>query len=118
MLYRMWRSASILRGDDNPAMRQPDYNVLCLGTPNENPDRTVRYMNPAALAIASSVGVFLGVVVCLEIGYRLGRRSAGALAQVAFEGIGAMEAAVFALLGLLLAFSFAGSTDGSTRVAS
>ncbi len=67
-------------------------------------------MNPAALAIASSVGVFLGMVVCLEIGYRLGRHSAERLTRVAFEGIGAMEGAVFALLGLLLAFSFAGST--------
>lgn len=51
---------------------------------------------------------FAGILACLEIGYRLGRRGADDLAH---EGVGAMEAAVFALLGLLLAFSFAGGTS-------
>lgn len=60
------------------------------------------------LAVALAVGAFAGIMVCLEVGYRLGRRRSEDVAQ---EGIGALEAAVFALLGLLLAFSFAGGTS-------
>src|SRR5256885_912298 len=66
-------------------------------------------MNPAGWAAAVAVGLFLGMVVCLEIGYRLGRNSENP--DLAHEGIGAIEAAVFALLGLLLGFSFAGGTS-------
>jgi hypothetical protein len=62
-------------------------------------------MHPTQWATALSIGVFFGIVACLEAGYRLGRRSSDDLAH---EGIGAIEAAVFALLGLLLGFSFAG----------
>ena len=57
-----------------------------------------------------SVGAFAGILACLEIGYRLGHRRTE---ETAHEGIGAIEASVFALLGLLLAFSFAG---GSSRL--
>jgi len=65
-------------------------------------------MNPAQWAVALSIGVFVGMVACLEVGYRLGRRGSEDLAH---EGIGTIEAAVFALLGLLLGFSFAGATS-------
>ena len=60
------------------------------------------------LAVALAVGAFVGILACLEVGYRLGRRRSE---DVTLEGIGALEAAVFALLGLLLAFSFAGGTS-------
>ena len=65
-------------------------------------------MHTALWAVALSVGAFAGIVVCLEVGYRLGRRRSE---DMTHEGIGAIEAAVFALLGLLLAFSFAGGTS-------
>ncbi len=65
-------------------------------------------MSSAQMGVALSVGAFAGILACLEIGYRLGRRRSE---EIAHEGIGAIEAAVFALLGLLLAFSFAGSTS-------
>ena len=65
-------------------------------------------MSPPALAAALTVALFLGMVVCLELGYRLGGRDAK-LAPKAHEGIGAIEAAIFALLGLLLGFAFAGA---------
>jgi len=67
-------------------------------------------MNSAQVAAALSVGLFVGMVVCLEVGYRLGRRSSENLA-LTHEGIGAIEASVFALLGLLLGFSLAGGTS-------
>ena len=67
-------------------------------------------MNPEQVAAALSVGLFFGMVVCLEVGYRLGRRSSEN-PELAHEGVGAIEAAVFALLGLLLGFSLAGGTS-------
>ncbi|MDQ6705285.1 MAG: DUF4239 domain-containing protein [Acidobacteriota bacterium] len=68
-------------------------------------------MNPAGLAIALSIGVFVGMAACLEVGYRVGRRRSEVQPELAFQGIGAIEASVFALLGLLLAFILAGSTS-------
>ena len=62
-------------------------------------------MNPSEWAIALSVSVFFGIIACMEAGFRLGTRRH---ADSAYEGIGAIEAAVFALLGLLLGFSMAG----------
>jgi hypothetical protein len=68
-------------------------------------------MNPTHAAIAVSTGLFFGILLCLEIGYRVGRRNAAIHPEWAHEGIGVIEAAVFALLGLLLGFSFAGATS-------
>jgi hypothetical protein len=49
-----------------------------------------------------------GMVACLEGGYRLGRRN---LAAGRYKNLGAIETAVFGLLGLLLGFAFAGATS-------
>ena len=68
-------------------------------------------MNPAMWAAVLSTAVFVGTLGCLEAGYRWGRRSIAKAPELAHEGIGAIEAAVFALLGLLLGFSFAGATS-------
>ena len=62
-------------------------------------------MTPVLGAILLSVGLFLGMMFCLETGFRLGRKAAR---EAAYEGVGTLEAAVFALLGLLLGFSLAG----------
>src|SRR5450432_805344 len=61
--------------------------------------------------IVASLGLFAGMVVCLDIGFRIARRSAARYPGPTHKGVGAMEAAVFALLGLLLGFSFAGGTS-------
>lgn len=66
-------------------------------------------MSAAQLAILISTGLFISMLVCLEVGYRVGFRNVEAL-PTAHEGIGAIEAAIFALLGLLLGFSFSGAT--------
>jgi hypothetical protein len=68
-------------------------------------------MNPAHWGVALSIGLFVGMVVCLEIGYRIASRNSQKNPGLAHEGIGVIDAAVFALLGLLLAFSFAGGTS-------
>jgi hypothetical protein len=67
-------------------------------------------MSPLILVPAMTVGLFLGMLACLEIGYRIGRRAAPTDAS-AYEGLGAIEAAIFALLGLLLGFAFAGAVS-------
>jgi hypothetical protein len=62
-------------------------------------------MNPALVGVTLALVVFSGTVACLDIGFRLGSRS---WVGVAPKGTGSIQAAVFALLGLLLGFSFAG----------
>jgi hypothetical protein len=52
----------------------------------------------------------VGLLVCLEIGYRLGVRRAKSVPN-AHEGFGAIEAAVFGIFGLLLSLSFVGATS-------
>ena len=63
-------------------------------------------MNPAQLAIAISIGLFFGMVLCLEAGYRIGHYIAKKT-DTPHEGTATIQAAVFALLGLLLGFTFA-----------
>ena len=66
-------------------------------------------MNVSMVAAAVSSGLFVGMLLCLEGGYRLGHRHSR-MDSKPHEGIGAIEAAIFALLGLLLGFAFAGAT--------
>ena len=61
-------------------------------------------------ALVLFTGLFAGILACLEIGYRIGRNRARKNSEVGLEGIGAMEAAIFSLVGLLLAFSFSGAS--------
>jgi len=65
-------------------------------------------MNPQQWAIAGAVGLFFAMLACLETGFRVGRRSSVPFPELVHEGVSDVGAAVFALLGLLLAFSFAG----------
>ena len=56
-----------------------------------------------------TLGLFLGMLLFLEVGRRIGlRRSAPAAAGTAAEGR-VVEGAVFGLLGLLVAFTFSGA---------
>lgn len=64
-------------------------------------------MSPAVLVTVISVGLFVVMLVCLELGYRIGSRDAAD--GSAHDGLGAMEAAIFGLFGLLLGFAFAGA---------
>jgi hypothetical protein len=69
------------------------------------------FLNPSLFSLLFAAGLFLGILACLELGYRAGRRAAEKHPEWAHEGIGVIEAAIFALLGLLLGFSFAGATS-------
>ena len=63
-------------------------------------------MNPAAVAVVVSTCLFFGMVGCLECGLSHWQ-SLIETSEHAHEGIGTLGAAVFALLGLLLGFTFA-----------
>jgi hypothetical protein len=61
--------------------------------------------------LASAGGLFVGILLLLELGRRLGRRRLGEREEGAAAGLGAVEGAVFALLGLLIAFTFSGAAS-------
>jgi hypothetical protein len=61
---------------------------------------------PAAPFAAALV---VGMLVCLEVGRRVGIRSLARNPERALAGLGTVEGAVFALYGLLLAFTFSGA---------
>ena len=68
-------------------------------------------MGIVSWGVGVSVALFLVMLACLEAGFRVGRRESHKHSALAYEGIGVLEAAVFALLGLLLAFSFSGGME-------
>ena len=59
-------------------------------------------------ALFSSL-LFLGVLLCLHIGWQLGRRRLRANGEDSVAGLGALEGAIYALMGLLVAFTFTGA---------
>jgi hypothetical protein len=56
-------------------------------------------------------GLFLGVLASIEVGRRLGLARLVRDPQGLAKGVGAAEGAVFALLGLMLAFAFSGAAS-------
>ena len=66
-------------------------------------------MSHEAFAVLLSAALFTGMLVLLEIGHRLGNRVERLDPSGAHTGTGPVEGAVFALLGLLVAFSFSGA---------
>ena len=65
---------------------------------------------PLEWPIALSLTFFVTVLACLEIGFRFGKHADRIEHETAHEGTSTIEAAVFALLGLLIAFTFGGAT--------
>jgi len=68
-------------------------------------------MNYIFLNLFLTIALFAGMVVMLEIGRRIGVRRIAADPEGAKSGTGAIDGAVFALLGLLIAFTFSGATS-------
>lgn len=66
-------------------------------------------MNPLDLTILFSLGLLLGMVLCLEIGRRIGIRRQQLDEAGGRAGAGAVEGAIFGLLGLMIAFTFSGA---------
>jgi hypothetical protein len=64
-------------------------------------------MNFTLAAVLLALGMFAAMLACLEIGHRIGLRRAARDPESA--GAGVVDGAVFALLGLLIAFTFSGA---------
>lgn len=60
-------------------------------------------------SILFAAGLFVGMVVLLELGRKMGRSRLGRDEEGARAGLGAVEGAIFALMGLLVAFTFSGA---------
>jgi hypothetical protein len=58
-----------------------------------------------------AVGLFLGMLLMLEVGHRIGARRRSQGADGARGGLGAVEGSVFGLMGLLVAFTFSGAAS-------
>lgn len=56
-----------------------------------------------------AVCLLLGILVLIEVGRRVGQRRGKADVEGARAGLGAIEGAIFGLMGLLLAFTFSGA---------
>jgi len=68
-------------------------------------------MSFTLVAILLAVALFAGMLMCFEIGRRVGVRHLAKNPDGLTKGTGAAEGAVFALLGLLLAFTFSGAAS-------
>lgn len=65
----------------------------------------------AGSSLLLALGLFLGMLSLLELGRRIGMRRLARDTEGARAGMGAVEGAVFALLGLLIAFTFSGAAS-------
>src|SRR5678816_4403502 len=68
-------------------------------------------MNPIWYASLFAGALLLGMLALLELGRRLGTRRLAQDPEGARAGAAAVEGAVFALLGLLIAFTFSGAAS-------
>jgi len=66
-------------------------------------------MQPIAVASLFAGGLFVGMLLLLEAGRRIGIRRAAADPEGARAGVATVDGAVFGLLGLLVAFTFSGA---------
>jgi len=68
-------------------------------------------MDHATSAALLAVGLFISMSLLLEVGRRLGARRIRKHPEGGLIGIGAVDGAVFGLLGLLVAFTFSGAAS-------
>jgi len=63
------------------------------------------------LALPIALSLFALIALCMRSGWIFGRRRLAALGDNANEGLGAVDGAIFGLMGLLLAFTFTGAAS-------
>jgi hypothetical protein len=68
-------------------------------------------MDHGIYVLLFAVGLFLSMLILLEVGRRIGVRRLAQDPEGAEAGVGTVEGAVFALLGLLIAFTFSGAAS-------
>ena len=67
-------------------------------------------MNYTLIVLGLALALFVGMLLFLQIGRSLARRRPAVESSADVAGIGAVDGAVFALLGLLVAFTFSGAS--------
>jgi len=68
-------------------------------------------VNPIPLAIMLLLALFAGILACTELGRRHGLRRFAADPEAAQRGTGPVDGAIFALLGLMIAFTFSSAAS-------
>lgn len=66
-------------------------------------------LNPEVVGGSLAFVIFFGILVSLAIGRRIGRKIVARHGDAGLAGAASLETAVFALLGLLIAFTFSGA---------
>jgi len=66
-------------------------------------------INPSIVGAFVALGLFLGIIACLQLGRRIGARAIRRRRASSLPSTESLETAVFALLGLLIAFTFSGA---------
>ena len=72
-------------------------------------DMTLHIFDPAVYGSGLSAGLFVAILICLAAGRWLGQRVHARAGGGAVASVGSLETSVFALLGLLIAFTFSGA---------
>lgn len=74
--------------------------------------RVLEIIDPAIVGGGAAAAVLVGIIAALQIGRRIGKLSIARYGSAGTaQGIGSLEGAVFALLGLLIAFTFSGALN-------
>ncbi|QVL48291.1 MAG: DUF4239 domain-containing protein [Thiocapsa sp.] len=68
-------------------------------------------MSEISVAWLLALGLFIGILILLELGRRIGERRFRRDPDGARAGTGAVEGAIFGLVGLLIAFTFSGAAS-------
>ena len=68
-------------------------------------------MNYSAISLLLIVGLFLGMLAMLAMGQYLGRRSVAQESGAVHTRLTGVEAAIFGLMGLMIAFTFSGAAS-------
>ena len=66
-------------------------------------------VNPGTVGAATAVALFIGIMVAIAAGRWIGRRHVARYGTHSLDSVGSLETAVFALLGLMIAFTFSGA---------
>ena len=72
-------------------------------------DDTLKIIDPLVIGGEAALVVFFGILIFLAVGRRIGQWSITRDGGAALINAGSLEAAVFAILGLLIAFTFSGA---------
>ena len=95
---------------DHRPLLQHRCRAGCYGADNSNlaapPMEHVRF---TLLSLAVAFALFVGMMISLELGRRLGLRDLTKLGKDGRAGVGVVEGAVYGLLALLVGFTFSGA---------